>query len=62
MHEEATERAKQLLSMPPVLPVREERGGEIEVDSRLDGFDDHKWVFVDISMGKEDKVSHVIVT
>ena len=42
--------------MASVLPEREERGQDIQVDPRLEGFDDHKWVFVDISMGKEDKV------
>ena len=42
--------------MPSVLPEREERGQEIEKDARLEGFDDYKWIFADISMGKEDKV------
>ncbi len=42
--------------MPPVLLEREERGKEIEKDERLEGFDDHNWIFVDISMDKEDKV------
>ena len=42
--------------MPPVLLEREERGKEIEKDERLEGFDDYNWIFVDISMDKEDKV------
>ena len=57
LHSDTIERAKKLLKMPPVLPEREERGKELQVDPRLNRFDDYNWVFVDISMGKEDKVS-----
>ena len=48
--------AQKLLTAPPIVPERTERGQEIETDPQLDGYDDAKWVFTDISMGVDDKV------
>ena len=49
-------KAKNLLKMTPVLQEQEEKGQVKDTDPRIDGFDDSKWLFTDISMGIEDKV------
>ena len=51
-------KAKNLLKMAPVLPEREEKGQVKDRDPRIDRFDDSKWLFTDISMGREDKVQN----
>ena len=42
--------------MTPVLPEREEKNDILKEDSRLDKFDDSKWVFTDITMRVPNKV------
>jgi small subunit ribosomal protein S22 len=53
--------AKEKLTMPPVLPQREERGMEIDRDPQLEGFDDSKWIFTDISMRVDDDDRRIVV-
>lgn len=42
--------------MTPVLREREEKNEILEESSRLDKFDDSKWVFTDITMNVPNKV------
>jgi len=46
--------------MPPQPPEREEQGQVISKDRELEGFDDHRYVFTDISVGTDNKVSVVV--
>ena len=54
---ETDELADNLLKMPPQPPEREEQGQVISRDHKLEGFDDHRYVFTDISEGTDNKVS-----
>lgn len=47
--EQATEQAKKLLQMPPVLPERKPLEDVLSEDKILDGMDAAKYVFTDIT-------------
>lgn len=53
----ATEKAKKLLQMPPVLPERKPISDILSVDKILDGMDTAKYVFTDITYNIPDRVS-----
>ena len=48
--------AREMLEMPPVLPLRRKSGKEIERDERLSGYLETKMVVTDTSEHKEDYV------
>ena len=56
VHSKTLEKAKKLVKMTPVFPEREEKNEILEEDSRLNDFDDSKWVFIDITMRVPNKV------
>lgn len=54
--EESEALAKEMLQMPPVVPIRKEIDVVLSKDPELIGLDTAKYVFTDISFGKTDRV------
>lgn len=53
--------AEKLLQMTPVVAERAWRGETLKYDQELEGFLDHRMVFTDISMNRENRVRNVLV-
>lgn len=58
MMEETEHKLKLKLKMPPLLKEREPVNNILAKDPELQGFDTAKYVFIDISQGVREKVSH----
>lgn len=58
---ETTQRARELLKMPPVLPQRKERGALIQGDAKLAGLEDCNVVFTDISQSEVNSSRRIVV-
>lgn len=58
---EAKQRARKRLQMPPVLKVREEIMEVLSHDDALEGLNDCKFVFTDISFGIKNKDRYIVV-
>lgn len=60
-HAKAMSEAEKLLQMTPVVAERAWRGETLKYDQKLEGFLDHRMVFTDISMNRENRVRNVLV-
>ena len=54
---EAVERGKKHLQMPPVMKCREDVEHILSDNPEIEGFDQHPYVFTDISYNLPDRVS-----
>ncbi|RWS03306.1 28S ribosomal protein S22-like protein [Dinothrombium tinctorium] len=59
--ERAKRKAKHKLAMPPIMNPREDVTQILEVDTALQGFDKHKYIFTDISLGFNDRNRLIVV-
>lgn len=58
---ESLRKGQKKLQMPPILPPREEINEIIAVDEKLASYSKHKYVFTDITFGRNDRNRYIVV-
>lgn len=60
-HKKAESRALQKLQMPPILPPRKPINHVYVVDKKMEGYSTNKYLFTDISFGRNDRNRHIVL-